>query len=277
MKYLFPLIILAITLSACFPAPGYKQYRSSAGTGNLPANPDPNKCYVRTVTPDEYEVRTVEFLTYSEEDAAKYPHEAVVMVLTPEYGGWETTAYEGCESPDPNDCQVLCYRTYDAETVDVYHPIDPTQGKPFYQQYDLKQIIAKGGLTAYEEIDCALMSYNNLLVEFAANAATLSAVDREVVAEKLLFLMRERSNIRIQINAHTDSRGSGNKNLNLSEQRAGAVADYLVEHGINRSRIVSKGYGETQLLNRCQDGVNCSEEEHQINDRVEFRVLNLDN
>ncbi len=348
--------------------------------GNLPANPDPNKCYVRCVTPDVYQTETVriqtapaydilvpvaatyktvtervmvkegykryEFVpaTFREEtisyeskspgeemniQAASFTDATERVLIKPEVGRWETTAYEGCESDDPNDCQVLCYRTYDAEyrtvpvqrlannassntarvsgetanytkevvatpaevrTIDV-DPVYETITKRIvdvpasvrtekveakYTEVTKEVLVTKGGLTSYEEIECDLISYNVLPINYANGSAALNAAARQVVDDRLLSLLRERPNIRIQINSHTSSVGSAAANQNLSDARAKGVADYLVSRGINRSRLVTRGFGESQLKNRCADGVNCSEAEHAVNRRTEFRVLSVD-
>ena len=77
----------------------------------------------------------------------------------------------------------------------------------------------------------------------------------------------------IEIGAHTDASGPSGYNLELSERRAKAVKRYLEKKGISASRLVAKGYGETQLLNKCKDGVRCSKDEHAINRRTEFKVI----
>ncbi|HOW32382.1 MAG TPA: hypothetical protein PLP88_12530, partial [Bacteroidales bacterium] len=48
--------------------------------------------------------------------------------------------------------------------------------------------------------------------------------------------------------------------------------EYIISQGIDKSRITAKGYGEHQLTNKCSDGVNCTEEEHQANRRTEFKI-----
>jgi outer membrane protein OmpA-like peptidoglycan-associated protein len=290
MKHFSLILSLLFLLTACGTytpsntdysnSPPFAHQRSSQyprSNGALPANPDPNKCYVRCVTPDEYESYEEDYLTYTEEDAQKFPHKRVRLTITPERKQWESTTYEGCESDDPNDCQVLCLRTYPAVRETIYSPIDTTLGNPFWKAVEFSELIREGGLTSYEEIDCELTSYNVLSINFADDSATLSAEDRSVINERLLSLLKERPNIRIQINAHTDSRGGAHKNQLKSEQQAKAVADHLVVQGINRFRIVVRGYGEDQLKNRCADGINCSENEHAVNRRVEFRVMNMDN
>ena len=88
---------------------------------------------------------------------------------------------------------------------------------------------------------------------------------------KLLPVLKD--GVRVEIASHTDSRGTAASNRDLSERRAQAVTNYLISKGINSSRIVSNGYGESQLLNRCADGVSCSEREHRANRRTQFRII----
>jgi outer membrane protein OmpA-like peptidoglycan-associated protein len=78
-----------------------------------------------------------------------------------------------------------------------------------------------------------------------------------------------------EIMAHTDARGEAAANLQLSQRRADAVRQYLIDQGIEADRLVARGYGETQLVNHCADGVDCTDEQHQRNRRVEFRIVDL--
>lgn len=130
-----------------------------------------------------------------------------------------------------------------------------------------------GGVAVWEEIDCKLTDYNVLPIFYELGSARLTSESRRVIDNKLLKLMRDKPNIRIELSSHTDSRGSAESNQRLSQARADSVVNYLVSRGIQRSRMVAKGYGESRLRNRCIDGVECSEEEHQQNRRTEFRVL----
>lgn len=92
------------------------------------------------------------------------------------------------------------------------------------------------------------------------------------ILNELVRIMRDNPTLRIELSSHTDSRGSDKYNTTLSRKRAGSVVDYLVSRGIARNRMQAKGYGETQLLNNCSNGVPCSKEEHQHNRRTEVRV-----
>lgn len=82
-------------------------------------------------------------------------------------------------------------------------------------------------------------------------------------------------NLYIEISTYRDSRAGSAYNLEWTEKCALRVLDYLVEKGINKSRIAIKGYGETMLLNKCKDGIKCTQEEHSVNRRVEFKILSL--
>ena len=89
---------------------------------------------------------------------------------------------------------------------------------------------------------------------------------------KLVKLLRENPSIEIELSSHTDSRGSDGFNMSLSQRRAQSARDYIVSQGIDASRVAGRGYGETQLVNRCSNGVKCSDFEHQQNRRTEFKV-----
>jgi outer membrane protein OmpA-like peptidoglycan-associated protein len=93
---------------------------------------------------------------------------------------------------------------------------------------------------------------------------------------KVITLMKDNPNLTLELGSHTDSRGNANNNLELSKKRAKSAFDYLLESGgIIKSRIVYKGYGEINLLNKCVDGVKCTEEEHAINRRTELKIVGI--
>jgi len=95
--------------------------------------------------------------------------------------------------------------------------------------------------------------------------------DAMPILDSLIMILNEHP-IKVELGSHTDSRGSFKYNERLSQHRAESAVAYLIQHGINSDRITAKGYGEYQLLNRCADGVPCSEEEHQANRRTEVKV-----
>ena len=86
-------------------------------------------------------------------------------------------------------------------------------------------------------------------------------------------VMNDNPTLSIEIRSHTDSRGPSIYNQWLSEMRAKTAMNYLKGLVVNPDRITCKGYGETQLLKPCGDGVTCTEAEHLENRRTEFVIL----
>src|SRR5690606_26488033 len=98
--------------------------------------------------------------------------------------------------------------------------------------------------------------------------------DAATTLNVLVDLMKKYPSMEIEIASHTDARGNDQYNLELSQHRATSTLEYLVSQGIDRNRLKSKGYGETQPLNKCiKEGI-CSEDEYDINRRCEFKILN---
>ncbi len=100
--------------------------------------------------------------------------------------------------------------------------------------------------------------------------------DAKIELNKVVDVMKKYPEIIIEGGSHTDSRGSGIYNMKLSEERAKATFNYIISQGISPNRISARGYGETQLVNKCADGVNCTDEQHQVNRRTEFVIVNRD-
>ena len=73
--------------------------------------------------------------------------------------------------------------------------------------------------------------------------------------------------MKIDVRSHTDSRSDFNYNMSLSEKRAISTVNYIVNNGVDKSRVGGKGYGESELINDCKDGVPCSDQDHQQNRR----------
>ena len=91
--------------------------------------------------------------------------------------------------------------------------------------------------------------------------------------DKVVAFMNENPEISISIRAHTDSRGSSSDNLTISAKRARAAMEYLTSKGIPGRRIASKGFGEKEIINRCVDGVDCLDQEHEENNRIEYIII----
>ncbi|MFL5787381.1 MAG: OmpA family protein [Flavisolibacter sp.] len=89
-----------------------------------------------------------------------------------------------------------------------------------------------------------------------------------VELDRVVKLLNENPTIEIEMSAHTDSKGSDEYNMKLSENRAKSVMDYILSKGIATNRIVSHGYGETKPV-----ATNETDEGRQLNRRVEFKIL----
>jgi len=114
---------------------------------------------------------------------------------------------------------------------------------------------------------------NNIYYDFAKWAIRPEAAN---VLDKLAVFLKDNPGITVELGSHTDARGSDDYNLSLSDKRAKSAVDYLVaSQSIDFEKITSKGYGETQLTNRCDDGQSCSDTEHQLNRRTEIKITGI--
>lgn len=104
-----------------------------------------------------------------------------------------------------------------------------------------------------------------------SNIRTEAAID----LEKILDVLNHNPTMKLDIRSHTDSRATHQYNEALSNRRAKSTLQWLIKNGIAANRLTGKGYGESQLVNSCSDGVNCTEEEHQMNRRSEFIITGL--
>lgn len=96
--------------------------------------------------------------------------------------------------------------------------------------------------------------------------------DAALDISKVVEVMKQYPTMKVEVASHTDSRASKAYNLALSQKRAQSTMDFMIKSGIDKSRLIAKGYGESQLVNKCADGVACSEEEHQQNRRSQFII-----
>jgi outer membrane protein OmpA-like peptidoglycan-associated protein len=114
---------------------------------------------------------------------------------------------------------------------------------------------------------------NNIYYDFDKWAIRPEAAS---TLDKLAVFLKDNPGITVELGSHTDARGSDDYNLLLSDKRAASAVGYLLEQqGIDTEKITSKGYGETALVNRCDDGQSCSETEHQMNRRTEIKITGI--
>ena len=260
---------------------------------------------------------------------ASFTASSEVVETEPKVGRWEMgERAPDCESTNPMDCRVVCWKEYPAkyENVPTKKKVkdETTDSSPIrrrikvvkrqvidqpastrkidipaqyetvsrevlvsdettkqvtvpaeYTDVKIKVLQQKGGLTVWREMDCDYVDAEGALLPifYATGSAALTPESKRIIDEKLYSMMVNDPLINIEIQSHTDSRGTSSSNQDLSQRRAQSVVDYLVNKGITRKRLVAKGYGESRLTNNCRDGVSCSDREHAANRRTTFRVL----
>ncbi|MCW3077177.1 MAG: hypothetical protein JWO32_1786 [Bacteroidetes bacterium] len=108
-------------------------------------------------------------------------------------------------------------------------------------------------------------------IYYASGDYKLDAAGIQIL-NKVISVLSSNPKLMIELSSHTDSKSSDEFNLALSKKRAQFAVDYMTAKGINKKRLKAVGYGETKLLNKCVNGVECSDEEHKINRRTEFKI-----
>jgi outer membrane protein OmpA-like peptidoglycan-associated protein/tetratricopeptide (TPR) repeat protein len=170
---------------------------------------------------------------------------------------------------------VTCNKTYhirvakkDYETSESALTVQPTEDKPeqnFKLEKQVKEIGVGTDLAKTLEIPIIYFDLDQSIIRKEA----------AFQLEKIAAVMQQYPDMKIDVRSHTDSRQTEKYNLILSDKRAKATIEWLVKKGISPKRITGKGYGESQLINKCSDNVACTEEEHQLNRRSEFVIVSM--
>ena len=116
-----------------------------------------------------------------------------------------------------------------------------------------------------------LKDVGNIYFDF--DKATIKK-ESEVTLDKVVAIMNKYPSLEIEVGSHADARGSDKYNMSLSERRAASTLDYLVSKGIDKSRLTSKGYGESMPLNDCTKPTGCTNAQYAKNRRSEFTIMN---
>ena len=116
----------------------------------------------------------------------------------------------------------------------------------------------------------SMIKIENIYFAFDKSIIKLSS---KVSLDKIVRVLEENPIMKIEVNAHTDIRGSAPYNLALSKRRAASTMKYLISKGIKSERLISEGFGESQTIIDCLSK-NCSDDEHEINRRIEFVIVN---
>lgn len=127
-------------------------------------------------------------------------------------------------------------------------------------------IIAGGGSS---RPDLPLPTINNIYYDFDKDNIRL---DAQIELDKIVKFMKDNPDVKIELLSHTDSRGKEDYNLALSERRAQSAMIYIISKGIAPSQITAKGMGETKIINKCKNGIVCTDAEHEQNRRTEFVI-----
>ena len=126
--------------------------------------------------------------------------------------------------------------------------------------------------TAYSIIISPEVVFRVDNIHFETGSSQILAESKSKLAE-MLEILQTYPELQLQVDAHADTRGSAEANLALSQRRAVSVVNYLVSKGILANRIKATGYGDTKPTNECLKGVKCSDSQHLLNRRVEFRFM----
>ena len=173
------------------------------------------------------------------------------------------------------DCADNWTRGYDRikNAIRAFEPLE---------KYKIDKSISDAICPCYvdERADDIVLNNNDVLkslkvtVLFPSNISDLPPSVSTFLDEYASMLIKN-PYLNVEVGGHTDSKGDKEYNMNLSEKRAANVMEYLILQGVDPSQLNSKGYGETELLNKCSDNVFCNEEDHAKNRRIEFNISNI--
>lgn len=165
---------------------------------------------------------------------------------------------------------VPCDTTFDITVTKTEFTVEKKTVNNDPQQVDF-QLTAYDNLVKKDKDNVEMIDINPIYFDFDQYYITPLAAKE---LDKVVYVMEKFPNVVIKIESHTDSRGKDDYNLRLSDDRAKSTYSYIMSKGIDPKRIESvKGYGETQLLNNCGNGANCTDEEHQLNRRSNFIIV----
>lgn len=204
------------------------------------------------------------------------------------------TLYDKATNEPIRDAKITFYDA--ASNTKKQEAITDANGKYTFYNLDLfidyKLIVAKEGyftqsadFSTKNERNCKSFIRNFTLDKIVLNKAIKIEniyfdsgkwnirADAALELNKVVKLLKDNPTIIIELSSHTDSRGTSESNLILSDNRAKASAQYMIDNGIEKSRVSGKGYGESMPLNKCLDGVTCTDAEYQVNRRTEFKVV----
>ena len=174
--------------------------------------------------------------------------------------------------------EVNCGTTYSLRGVkDGYDPVDAVTETPgMIATIDLPLQIGKSVDEKMDNVQVGdnlvdVLGMDWTIIYFDFDKSNIRP-DAEVELQLILNYMLANPTVEVDIRSHTDSRAPDGYNIKLSDRRAKSTRAYLIMKGISANRLTAAGYGEFQLVNECSNGVDCTEEQHQLNRRSEFIV-----
>jgi outer membrane protein OmpA-like peptidoglycan-associated protein len=204
---------------------------------------------------------------FAHEKGTKTPEEGVTVEITNSITGEVSTVVSDIEGkfkialkPEARYA-LLCTKIGCFSKSDEISTIGRKYSEDFYADFEVEHIV----------IDKPIV-LENIYYDFDKwNIRPDAALE----LDKLVKLLNDNPDIDIEMGSHTDVRGNDQYNQVLSDKRALAAINYLIYQGIDSKRLTCKGYGEKVLVNKCQNGVICTEAEHQKNRRTEFKVTRI--
>lgn len=148
-------------------------------------------------------------------------------------------------------------------SVDKIAMGDFTVDDPWLQVLEMKTKAKQDSLNSITIIENIYYAFGDYRFDAAA----------QKVLDKVIAIMQSNQNLMVELSSHTDSQSSDQFNLALSQKRAKTAVDYMIAKGVDKKRLKAVGYGETKILNKCANGVECSDEEHAKNRRTEFKII----
>ncbi|WP_282118143.1 OmpA family protein [Maribacter aquivivus] len=109
-------------------------------------------------------------------------------------------------------------------------------------------------------------------VYFDLNSSYVNTSSKKVL-DSLAQVLEEIPTLKLKITSHTDSRGTSKYNDWLSQRRVDKTKAYMISKGVSEDKLTTEAYGETMLLNECDDNTYCPEDKHAVNRRSEFVIL----
>ncbi len=156
------------------------------------------------------------------------------------------------------------------DTSEYINTVGLTESKKIERRLRLKPMPKE---PEYETVEISLnepIRMNNIYYDYDDDKIL---PDAEIDLSQIFEWMTQYPDMVVELSSHTDSRGRDAYNMDLSQRRAESAKAWLVARNIVGERIQARGYGETQILNRCTNAIKCSDEEHRFNRRTEFKII----